>query len=121
MDQFFWGITEAEQIKGAHREASRASSAANNAVSEIKALTSQVDRLTIACQAMWEIVRDQTNITEKDLAEKITEIDLRDGVEDGKIGPQIIECPSCGRNSNSKRSSCVWCGASIEGEHIFEG
>ena len=121
MDEFFWGFNEYEKVRAAQNEASKATSKANDANAQLRTLTSQVDRLTLACQAMWEILRDQTNITEEDLTDKISEIDLRDGVADGKMGAQVVECPKCHRNSNSRRHSCVWCGAEIERKHVFEG
>lgn len=121
MDEFFWGLNEYEKIRAAQNEASNASSTARDAKSELRTLSTQVDRLTLACQAMWEILRDQTNVTEKDLTDKITEIDLRDGIEDGKMSAQVVECPKCHRNSNSRRNSCVWCGEEIERSHVFEG
>ncbi|MDF1756538.1 MAG: hypothetical protein P1U89_27380 [Verrucomicrobiales bacterium] len=121
MDDFLWlNYTEGSQY-GSGRDTARAASAAAEANSDIRTLTAQVDRLALACQAMWEIVRDQTDLTEKDLADKISEIDLRDGVEDGKIGTKVIKCESCGRNSNSKRQTCLWCGEPVERQHAFEG
>ncbi|MDF1813738.1 MAG: hypothetical protein P1V20_16170 [Verrucomicrobiales bacterium] len=121
MDDYFFGLSGDIQNRQARQQASKASTTAGDALTEVRTLTSQVDRLALACQAMWEIVRDQTNITEQDLAEKISEIDLRDGVADGKMGVQIVKCPQCGRNSNSRRNSCIWCGEAIERAHAFEG
>ena len=88
---------------------------------ELITLRGQVDRLTLACQAMWELIRESGSFSESELQEKITEVDLRDGAADGRLGSTVLKCPSCGRNSNSRRDSCIWCGGPIEREHIFEG
>jgi len=118
MEEYIWNIQQAYQQEEAKSEAP---SHTQERSGDLGQLVSQVNRLTLACQAMWEMVRDKTDFTEKDLAEKIQEIDLRDGVADGKLGPIAIECPRCGRNSNSKRDTCIWCGEDIERLHAFEG
>lgn len=121
MEEYIWSIQKAYQTEEQEQEAIRAASKAGVPSDEMRSLSSQVDRLTLACQAMWELVRERTELTEEDLAQKIEEIDARDGEVDGKMGARIVPCPSCGRNSNSRRSSCVWCGEPIEREHAFEG
>ncbi len=88
---------------------------------EIRALRGQVNRLTLACQSMWELIRDAGNFTEEELKSKIAEVDLRDGSPDGKLGSTVIECSSCNRKTNSRRDTCVWCGAEVERAHAFEG
>lgn len=84
-------------------------------------LRRHVDRLTLACQAMWELIRDRGLATEAELEEKVLEVDLRDGKADGRIASQVITCPSCGSNTNSRRTQCVMCGAPLKKEHLFEG
>ncbi|MEM6886363.1 MAG: hypothetical protein AAF571_15185 [Verrucomicrobiota bacterium] len=80
-----------------------------------------MERLTLACQSMWELLRDRTDFTEADLEEKMLEIDLRDGQADGKIGMQLIQCPSCNSKTNSRRTHCLMCGAPLDKQHVFEG
>lgn len=86
----------------------------------LKELESRYDRLAIACQAMWELIQEKTELTEEDLNNKISEVDLRDGTSDGKISRQVVDCPDCGRPSNSKRTSCLFCGADIKSPNTFE-
>ena len=80
---------------------------------DVRALERQMDRLSLACQAMWELIRDHTSLTEADLDKKILEIDLRDGKADGKIAAVVLECPACGAKTNSKRTTCIMCGAPL--------
>lgn len=84
-------------------------------------LRRHVDRLTLACQAMWELIRERGIVTEDELNEKILEVDLRDGRADGRIASQIIPCPKCGNNTNSRRQQCAICGAPLKKKHLFEG
>ncbi len=80
----------------------------------------QVERLSLVCQAMWELLREQADFKDEDLEEKILEIDLRDGKINGRIRVTILECGNCGRKTNSKRTNCIMCGAPIERPHQFE-
>ena len=50
-----------------------------------------MDRLALASQSLWEIVREQTGLTAEDLQKKILEVDLRDGNADGTAEPS----PQC--------------------------
>ena len=84
-------------------------------------LQRQMDRMALACQALWEILRERTDITEEDLESKMLEIDGRDGSVDGKIGMQALDCPSCGRKTSSRRDTCVMCGAPVKSPHTFGG
>jgi hypothetical protein len=83
-------------------------------------LERRVNRLSLICQAMWELVREKTSITDQQLADKILEVDLRDGQTDGKIAPVMIECPNCHKPTNSRRPTCVSCGVELKRKHQFE-
>lgn len=78
------------------------------------------ERLALACQAMWEIVRETSNLTELDIENKMLEIDARDGQIDGKMGVKTKICEACGKPTNSSRTHCLMCGAPLEREHQFE-
>lgn len=76
----------------------------------VERLETKLDNLALACQSLWEILRDSTDLTEKELAAKMEEIDIRDGMRDGKITPTSQSCKSCGRKTSRKRSKCIYCG-----------
>lgn len=80
----------------------------------IRDLEHHVARLSLMNQALWELVREKARLTDKDLEEKAREIDLRDGVEDGKVTDVALKCPTCGRVSNSKHYKCLYCGQLFE-------
>lgn len=117
-----WDLYQEKRISETKAKAERTASKADAHGEQIANLQRSVDHLTLACQAMWELLRDNTSLTEEMLDAKIQEVDLRDGQADGRITEHCIDCPSCGARSNSRRETCVMCGAKLTvGHHVFEG
>ncbi len=110
-----------DRYDNAHDAAERAERKGEALAAELKALQRQVDRMALACQAMWEIIRENSDFTEEDLDKKMLEIDSRDGKTDGKIGALVLTCPACGSKTNSKRGTCIICGATVTSPHKFGG
>jgi len=106
---------------GAQRAAENAEAKVDRCANKVEDLQRQVERLSLACQAMWELLRGCSDLTEDDLEKKILEVDVRDGCVDGKIGVQALDCPSCGRKTSSKRNICIMCGAPIKRLYPFAG
>ena len=52
--------------------------------SNVQDLTKRVDRLELICEAMWIIMREKLGVTDDELVARIAELDLSDGVADGK-------------------------------------
>jgi hypothetical protein len=73
----------------------------------------KLERLTLVCAAMWELLRDRSSIPDEDLLAKIREIDLRDGVLDGQRSLDPLGCPRCGRANNRRRQTCLYCEADL--------
>jgi ribosomal protein S27AE len=61
--------------------------------------------------AMWSLIVEKTSFKDEDLFAKIREIDLADGVEDGKITKTCQKCPACGRTMSERHKKCLYCGA----------
>ena len=72
------------------------------------------------CQAMWELLRNKAKLTDEDIIKQMQVIDLRDGVEDGKMTRQTLVCPECGRNVSSRREQCLYCGTWLVKSNLFE-
>ncbi|MES2705963.1 MAG: hypothetical protein V4726_05105 [Verrucomicrobiota bacterium] len=87
--------------------------------SQLEQLTDRVERLTLASQALWELLREKHGLTETELKERMLEIDGRDGSVDGRMAQEAVDCRSCGRLTVTKRSQCQFCGAPVEGRHLF--
>ena len=90
---------------------STGSATARDAQSKAVHLENRLDKLTLICQALWELLKERGELTEEDLAAKVREIDLRDGVADGKISKQIKRCPKCDRVMSQRHEKCMYCGA----------
>jgi len=115
-----WEGYQQSQIADAQGQAGRAMAKAERQAEDLRETRQQVQRLSLACQAMWELLRERTSLSEADLDSKILEIDARDGKIDGRISTQALTCHACGRPTNSKREFCVMCGAPLRRQHKFE-
>lgn len=116
-----WEAYQQTRIAGAEQIAESAEAKVDRCARTVEDLRRQMERLSLACQAMWELLRECSDLTEEDIEKKVLEIDGRDGCVDGKIGVQALDCPSCGRKTSSKRGSCVICGAPIKRPYPFGG
>jgi len=81
---------------------------------EIRDLQHQVQRLQLLNQALWELLRNKLSLTDDELAGKAHEVDMRDGVADGKMTETPLKCPTCGRVSSSKHWRCLYCGQQFQ-------
>ena len=80
----------------------------------VRELEHHIGRLTLLNQALWEVLREKVGLTDEQLRAKIHEVDLRDGVEDGRMTETGLVCPSCRRVSSSKHWKCLYCGQEFE-------
>jgi len=110
----FEGLNDSTLTSGASAAAARASSQAQQASSALKDLQFEIDRLKMLNQALWELLKERTGITEEQLAKKVEEVDLRDGVIDGRMTSPALKCPGCQRVSSSKHYRCLYCGMLFE-------
>ena len=85
-----------------------------NETARVAELEHQVARLMLLNQALWEVLRPRLKMTDADFEQVVREVDLRDGVEDGKITHNAVKCPQCSRVSNSKHYKCLYCGLEFE-------
>ena len=120
MFELFWEGHQYMKINEAANKAFTAGEKAERTWRHIYELERRMDRMALACQAMWELLREREGVTDKDIEQKMEEIDLRDGCRDGKMSRCVVKCPSCGRKSSSTRSSCLYCGSELEKSNTFE-
>ena len=114
-------ITSIKQTaERADRKAEKADRKVGNYSSDNDETKRHLNRLSLACQAMWELLKENSDLNELDLENKILEVDLRDGKADRKITTRVLSCPSCGKNTNSKRNNCIMCGAPLSKSNQFE-
>ncbi|MCC6231895.1 MAG: hypothetical protein IT580_04585 [Verrucomicrobiales bacterium] len=110
--------------QGSIYEAKEQAEAAQNQSAEMAAkvriLQRRTDSLALACQALWELLRERTELTDADLIARMQKVDLRDGAADGRMTPVPVKCPACQRLSNSRREDCLYCGARLPGSQVLE-
>lgn len=73
-------------------------------------LEHRVEKLSLICRAMWELLGKSKKLTDLELFDLVKEIDSRDGMADGKIGTKVVKCPECGHPVNTRHPRCVYCG-----------
>lgn len=78
----------------------------------VRQLEAQVARLSLVCEALWEIIRDTQGQAPDLLNLKVAEIDLRDGKLDGrKVRTEAPRrCPKCGKTLQVTSQRCIYCG-----------
>ena len=110
----FVDMHQYRRINQAQTDANTAARKANDLDRRLAELERRADRQALASQAVWEVLRDRLGLADAEIFAKMTEIDLRDGVADGRISPRVTECVGCGRSVNSARPRCVFCGHEAE-------
>lgn len=118
-DSMFWELYQQTQIHNAQQTASRAELKAENSRHYFQLLEGKISSLALACQSLWEVLEEHTDITREQLLEKMEEVDLRDGRKDGKLSPTVDQCASCGRKTSRRRSICLYCGTKQESNELF--
>jgi hypothetical protein len=78
------------------------------------------DKLGLVCQAMWSLIQERTGLTERDLLDRVTELDLKDGVLDGKYTKPPVDCPKCGAKMSRKFNRCLFCGEEYSEGSAFD-
>ena len=115
----FWEMYQMGQIQKAQGQANRAELKSEQLREHFRLLEDRIASLALACQSLWEIVRDNTDISQEDLEAKMEEVDLRDGRKDGKLSQIVDTCGKCGRKTSRRRSTCMYCGHSSNQGEVF--
>jgi hypothetical protein len=112
MDLFnlLWNVRQERRINDVQDRAgaTRASTSVTNAE-----LRDDIERLTLITRAMWELLSEQSGVTEADLMARVQEVDLRDGVADNRLAPVPRDCTRCGRPNTPSRTKCIYCGEKL--------
>ena len=83
-------------------------------------LSRRLEKLSIVCRAMWTLLQERTNISEKELIDRTTEIDLLDGKADGRVSVPAQECGKCRRTIAPHHVACLYCGGKKLVKSVFE-
>ena len=103
----------------ASADSTAARSAARQAQNQVRILEANLAKALMINEALWELMRDKLKLTEEDINNKLYEIDMRDGVLDGKNQRPVSECHECHRKVSSRHPACLYCGAVID-DSVFK-
>jgi hypothetical protein len=121
MINLIWNAAQQRQIYDARKRIVSKEGASLKVSSQVARLALQVEKLTLITHALWEIVKKDTKRTDEDLVSLMTELDLQDGVLDGKIRKPAQKCSKCGKSYQVGRPSCIYCGTPNPKPVPFEG
>lgn len=111
MTNFLWDLYQHHQIQEARTDAKNALDAVKHrSDSEVERLRDRIDTLTLTNLAMWTLLRDKLGLTDAQLENRVRELDLADGVMDGKLAVGPWDCKKCNRPNSPKRDHCMYCG-----------
>ena len=116
----FWEMYQQRQISAARQTALRAKSKADQVSVYLDQMDDKIESLALVCQSMWELLSAEVPDAEQKLTAKIQEVDLRDGRQDGKLGRIETHCNQCKRPLHKRHRRCLYCGESLEQEHLFQ-
>jgi hypothetical protein len=118
--QVFWNLRQQQQIGAATTNASLAADTARANDVSVADLTRRFDRLALVTQALAELLTERAHVSEADVLAKIDEIDMRDGVRDGRA-TGARTCPKCHRPCPGQHQTCLYCGAPLGSANPLAG
>ncbi|TYQ17957.1 UNVERIFIED_CONTAM: hypothetical protein Cloal_0351 [Acetivibrio alkalicellulosi] len=75
---------------------------------------SRFERLMLITEGLWEIMKKEHNYSDEKLVEMIREIDLKDGIRDGRVLLPPIKCDACNKTIDKGSNKCIYCGNIID-------
>lgn len=116
-----WDFLTYQRAAAAERTADDARSQARTLGTDVHHVRDDLQRMMLVVHAMWDLLREKAGLTDEDLLQKINELDLRDGVQDGKHAQPARPCAACGRPMSNRFARCLYCGAHDEARLPFGG
>lgn len=93
-----------------------------NATDKLRDMEQRYERMSLVTNALWQLLKSHTGLTDADLKKYIEKIDLADGVRDGKItrNKGAMDCPHCSRRILKSATVCAWCGNKLGSGDPFQ-
>jgi len=96
---------------GAMAAAAAAEGAVREPRTDAEIMQHDIERLLMITEALWNLLKKEHGYTDETLTQAITQIDLRDGKIDGRVGRDApVPCPFCGKPNSARRPFCIYCG-----------
>ncbi len=119
----FFDLYQHQQIKQTHRlieqTARTNESQRSDARHQMEVLHDRIDRLTLLCESMWQLVMEATGYSEEDLDARWGNLDLEDGEADGRRHKLPMSC-NCGAMVHPSLAKCQYCGAKAPARAAFD-
>ncbi|MDP4625024.1 MAG: hypothetical protein NWT08_07785 [Akkermansiaceae bacterium] len=115
-----WDIFQEIRLNDLRAQQGDTNSSLKSASGDINELNRHVRKLALVSQALYELLKESTGITDEDLRRRIEMIDKRDGVTNGRIDATPLKCPKCGGVVTAGALSCQTCGAMAAPKYPFE-
>ena len=121
MTDFLYDMYQSRQIAAASAEAANANDRVSRTNDEIAHLKKRIDKMVLVNCAMWELLKEKTDVTDIELKAKILEVDAADGAIDGKMGTATRYCTNCGKTMHPKHANCLYCGKDNKPINVHAG
>jgi rRNA maturation endonuclease Nob1 len=76
-------------------------------------LNSEIDKLSLLCQAMWSLTEENTDMTDEALESRILELEILDGKLLEEIEDIQKSCPRCNAAVPADMDKCQFCGHAL--------
>lgn len=112
MDIFdiLWDLHQQTRIVTAQAQIDAANQNVESLQDRLAKTLERLDNINLVTLALWELVGERLGLTVDQLRTKVAEIDLRDGVRDGRYMGSAPRCSECGREIAPWRQRCMFCG-----------
>jgi hypothetical protein len=86
-----------------------------NTGDKLRELEQRYERMSLVTNALWQLLKAHTGLTDADLKKYIETVDLSDGIRDGKMARNkgAMDCPKCSRRVLKSATVCAWCGETL--------
>jgi hypothetical protein len=86
-----------------------------NTADKLRDLERRYERMSLVTNALWQLLKAHTGLTDADLKQYIEKVDLADGVRDGRVtrSKGAMDCPHCSRRVLKSATVCAWCGEKL--------
>jgi hypothetical protein len=120
MLELLWDLHQERRINEVQDGANQAARKATDFQERVHQLEDRIDRMLLTNMALWSLVRDTTGLTDHDLLSRVQQIDLEDGVADGKVSRTApTTCPKCHRTFSPRHRRCLYCGQETAAQTPF--
>jgi hypothetical protein len=82
---------------------------------KLRELEQRYERMSLVTNALWQLLKAHTGLTDADLKKYVEKVDLSDGVRDGKVARirGAMDCPHCSRRVLKSATVCAWCSGKL--------